>query len=377
MPAADANMTMSDWIPAHQHHLLYTLAYADSLIEQIGDTLFDYIQQGPFIVENRTHNGRSEMVLQRVNPIPEVVPRLAVDALNQLRSAIEHALYAEVEHLEQRTLSDDEAKHIEMPIAELPTYLTGWCNHKWRRGIPSLQENGLLGSRIKLLQPAEAQDPQVHPLQLLAKYTNLGKHRMPVIAAARLERIESLSSNDNLEIRGKYQDQEHPKSGDVLASGISGLLVPLEILPTVAIQRPHTKSWEIMMKEVGAIEAWVRTVALPMLICGSTDVAPIPPELDLSKGYQDYADALSFARSIPASERNRLRWKALPAREELPSMFLQAQPTAKLADVNRKIAALSDAEAIEILERVVRVGLLRGEHNAAEYLRRRLASMGK
>lgn len=174
---------MSNWLPAHQSHMLYTIAHADGLIERMGDALYDYLQVGPFELESRVRDGREEVVVRSVRPIPEAVSRLASDALNQLRSAMEHALYAEVEHLMGRSLDASEAQAIEMPVKTTPEALKVWFNHKRLRTLPELQAAGILGKRVEALQPFNADDDQAHPLKVLAEHTNLSKHRMPAVAA--------------------------------------------------------------------------------------------------------------------------------------------------------------------------------------------------
>lgn len=51
------NACMSNWLPSHQSHMLYTLAHADGAIERMGDALYDYLQVGPFELESRIRDG--------------------------------------------------------------------------------------------------------------------------------------------------------------------------------------------------------------------------------------------------------------------------------------------------------------------------------
>jgi hypothetical protein len=65
--------------------------------------------------------------------------------------------------------------------------------------------------------------------------------------------------------------------GDVLATGPLHKRVPLSIWPKVSVQRPHTDTWHVPNKELGELEDWTRTVAVPHLVTGSSDADPLPP----------------------------------------------------------------------------------------------------
>lgn len=211
---------MSNWLPSHQSHMLYTIAHADGLIERMGDALYSYLQVGPFELEARILGGREEVVVRSLSPMPEAVPRLASDALNQLRSAMEHALY-------------------------------------------------VLGRRIEVLQPYQGEDSQTHPLKVLAEHTNLSKHRMPAVAAVRLGTIVLKFPFPGLVISG---DDTALEVGDVLASLPAGRHIPMDIWPKIGIRRPHTGAWMILVQELLELEAWVRTEALPLIIMGTKEL---------------------------------------------------------------------------------------------------------
>lgn len=362
---------MSNWLPAHQSHMLYTIAHADGLIERMGDALYDYLQVGPFELESRVRDGREEVVVRSVKPIPEAVSRLAPDALNQLRSAMEHALYAEVEHLMGRSLDASEAQAIEMPVKTTPEALKVWFNHKRLRTLPELQAAGILGKRVEALQPFNADDDQAHPLKVLAEHTNLSKHRMPAVAAVRLGTIVPEFLSPGLIIS---ENDMALSEGDILASVPAGEHVPKDIWPKVGIRRPHTGAWMILVQEMLELEAWVRTEALPFIIMGTTEVDPLPPNLDISRGYSDHASAFAAADKMPAAERHSLRILGQAVRHDLPGVFTQKLPEVALEAVNEFVAGLSDAGAVEVIERFMRVREMRGEKSAVDYLRRKLAS---
>lgn len=368
---------MTDWLPPHQQHLQFTLAHVDEVIDRMGDILFEYLRSDPFELSNRSRDGRSEVLIVGIRPLPEVVPRLAVDALNQLRSAVEHALFAEVEHEEQRPLEAAEAQAIEMPIKVDRSGLAEWHLHKRRRTLPTLHADGKLGRRIRQLQPSEAADPQVHPLKLLAEHSNLAKHRMPAVAAVRIGMVNPDFRVLGLELNSRYEDERPVQVGDVLASVPEGVIVPLDIWPKVAIRRPHLGTWEVVVRELGSIETWVREEALPTIIVGSTDVPPIRPQLNTSRGYARYADASAAAGEVPAAVRHQMRFAGQSARNDLPAIFMQALPHTEKVRVEDFVSELSDQDAIEIVNRMNRVRSSRGEASMVEYLRRRILSGDK
>lgn len=355
----------------HQSHMLYTLAHADGLIERMGDALYSYLKVGPFELEGRIVGERQELAVRSVSPIPEAVPRLASDALNQLRSAMEHALYAEVEHLMGHSLDASEAQAIEMPVKTSPAALRDWFKHKRLRTLPVLQASGVLGRRIEPLQPFTGEDDQAHPLKVLAEHTNLSKHRMPAVAAVRLGTIAPKFPFPGLIIS---QDDTALREGDVLASLPVGVHVPMDIWPKIGIRRPHTGAWMILVQELLELEAWVRTEALPLIIMGTTELDHIPPNLDISRGYSDHASAFAIAEKTPAAERYSHRIISHVVRQDLPGIFEQQLPDVPRETVNEFIAGLSDAGAVDVIERFVRVLEMRGEKSAVAYLRRQLAS---
>lgn len=365
---------MNDWLPEHQRHLLYTLAHVDAVIDQLGAVLYDFLAAGPLDFENRVNDGRDHVLVKNIAPIPEAVPRLASDALNQMRAAIEHALFAEVGHLTGRKLEPEEAQAVEMPVAKDHKALSEWFKHRRRRALPVLQASGVLGDRIAALQPYMATDAQSHPLKVLAEHTNHSKHRMPAVAAVRLGTIVPDFPVPGLIIVGKYDDESPLSVGDVLASVPTGPPVPMSIWPKIGIRRPHTGSWIVLMHELRQVEEWVRVEAIPRIVLGATDVAPISPHLDITSGYERYADAHAAAQATAAAERHQIRVAAKGVREDLPGVFQQKLPDIAGDVVDAFVSSLPDAEVIELINRYKRVRDNRGERHANDYLRRKVSA---
>ena len=365
---------MADWLPEHQRHLLYTFAHIDMVIDQLCEVLYTCLEAGPLELVNRVASGRENVVLASVAPIPEAVPRLAADALNQMRSAIEHALFAEVVHLTGRPLTPEESQAIEMPVSRDPGNLSEWFKHKRRRTVLALDQASVLRERIGSLQPYVAADERSHPLRVLAEYTNHTKNRMPAVAAVRLGTIVPDYAVDGLQIVGEYGDDSPLGLGDVLASAPVGVAVPMSIWPKLGIRRPHTGEWIVLMHELCHLEAWTRTIAIPSIVTGTTDVRPIPPNLNISRGHDSFKLAFSQARTVAAAERHQLRVVSKGLREDLPGILEQKVPAAPRDVVIRFVEGLSDTEALEVINRYMRVRNNRGEWHAVEYLRRAVST---
>lgn len=361
---------VSDWLPAHQEHLLYTLAHVDESIDRVCKVIFEYVRSEPLGLGNWVREGREEIVVTSVAPVPQSVPRDAANAINDLRNAIEHALSAEAEFLMGRALEATEAQAIEMPIPKSETALTDWFKHKRRRSLPVLHANGVLGKRIAQLQPLfESGEDSEHPLRVLAEHSNLSKHRRPAEYGLRLGRIIPDFDVVGLE-ELTYPDDRPMLVGDVLVSVPEGTRVPLDIWPTVGIRRPHSGKWIVLSHELRLLEVWVRTVALPTIIVGTSEVEPIPPHLDISHGYETHLDALASARSVPAAERLGLRLAGSVLRMDLPEILRFALPDESEEDIRRFASNLSDTAAVEILDRYTNIRRGRGDRSALAYLAR-------
>lgn len=317
------------WLPPRHHQVLFTLAQADDHIWRCLDALYDYVTGDTMELETVRREGRAHLTVKSVAPLPEAMARYAADALTQLRAALEHTLFAEVEHQLGRTLTDKEERSVEMPVYDEPEKFAKWLTDKRRATVTPLHEGTELGARIAELQPYEHSDHQQHPLRLLAEHTNLAKHRTPGVAATRLGVIIPDYAHPELEIHEQGEDQVL-RTGTVLVSGPNDLNVGLSIWPQVSIMRPHTQGWYLLMRELQNIELWVRTVAVPHLILGRHDVDALPPHLDITRGYRDFQDALRHAESVPAAARAdvRIREEAVArAMQELQQVLDRTDPS--------------------------------------------------
>jgi hypothetical protein len=309
------------WLPEHQFHAAYTLAHADALIARAGEVLHDYYERELFAFEHVIEGDTVQVKVKAVAPLPAAVARYSADAMTQLRAVIEHTIFAEVEYLLGRALTDEEARVIDMPAMVSEEKFVGWLNHGRRRTLLPLHEGEPLVRRLRLLQPYQRADADNHPMRALAEHTNLAKHRTPAVAAVRLGAFKLDTPDPDVTIMHGGPIQV----GDVLATMPFGKKVPATVWPEVSIQRPHTGTWHIVMKELGWLEEWVRTTAVPYLVTGTRDVISLPPGLDTTVGHDDVRSALSSASEQSAFKRSERRIQAATARQSLTE-FLALHP---------------------------------------------------
>lgn len=342
-------MDHDSWLPEHQQHVLYSLAHADDLIARAATVLHRFTDQGTMSLRQDVVGVSVRLTVAATSPIPQVVPRLAADALNQLRSAVEHVVFAEIEQVAGRPLSPQEARSIEMPAAATPDDFDRWLKRGPRKNLAPLQTGADLCERIRALQPFHRQDPVDHPLRVLVEHTNWSKHRTPLVAATLLGAVIPDEPADSLVVSAGTQ--RPIEAGDVLASMPLGVQVPLNIWPEISILRPHTESWHNLLHELRDLERWVREVALPKLITGACDVAPLPPHLDTTIGYPDFDTAWASAGSTSAATRAAINLQVAVARDGLArAIALHSDGKAHVNAITRWVATLA---ADEVLRKLV------------------------
>lgn len=335
------------WLPDHQQHVVYSLAHADDLIARIGRILYDYTEHGTVSLTNVVVGNTARLTVTGVVPIPQAVPRLAADALNQLRSVLEHVVYAEVVHQLGRPLNPQEARSIEMPAAVTTADFDKWLKQR-RNGLAPLQPGAALCERIRDLQPFQRREPEEHPLRILVEHTNWSKHRTPSIAATRIGAVIPDGPAEGLLVSTRTN---HPVGvGDVLASGPAESRVFLDIWPEVSIQRPRSESWHNLLHELRDLEQWVREVALPLLVAGTSNVPPLPPHLDITVGYANFRAALAAASPTSAAIRAARNLQVGVARDGLTRAIALHPEGRRNIDLIKKWAA--DLSADEVLQKV-------------------------
>ncbi|WP_331755486.1 hypothetical protein [Streptomyces sp. NBC_01643] len=359
------SLTAADfvWLPDYQLHVAATLAHVDQTVDRVVRLVHDYTAQGgPLSLETVADCDRAHVVVSAVAPLPEAITRLVADALTQLRAALEHTVYAEAENGLGRPLAAEEARSIEMPAATTPADFDKWLNHGRRRLLPPLQNGAPLAERIRTLQPFQRRVPDEHPLKLLVEYTNLAKHRMPAVAAARLGAVYPDTPHPGLAVSQPLERRPQPGSGrplaagDVIATGPRDAYIPISIMTTVSLQRPHTEVWNIAVKELEYLEDWVRTTAVPLLIAGSRDVTPLPPQLDIETGHHDPRSELPRSGTVSAAERGAQRIQAAVGRTSLVEVLAPLVGGDMSDTISAWVSTLNDDAVRERVHYLIRAG---------------------
>jgi hypothetical protein len=338
------------WLPLHQHHVALTLAHVDALIDRVGELLFDHLRHGPLQLANSAEADLCHVTVAGIAPLPAALSRYTADALTQMRAAIEHTIFAQVEHESGRKLNDAEARRVEMPSTTSAAAFSEWLRGRRRPDLAPLRDGTQLCQRLRDLQPFQHQDFERHPLRILAEHTNLAKHRTPAVAATLLGAVIPDIADPDLVIASGV---DRPlQVGDRLVSGPRNKRVPLSIWPKVSIQRPHTETWHVLMHELGELESWVRTVAVPHLVAGTKDVDPLPPQLDITIGHTDLPASLRDAGRTPAAARMTTRIQATLVRDNIADILALHGDSCGPEIIAAWLASLSDDAMLERQRRI-------------------------
>lgn len=332
--------------------MAYTLAHVDQLIAQVAELLWGYMDREVFTIENVPHPRGVAVTIGSVQPFPEAIARVFADATTQLRAAIEHTIFAEVEHHLGRDLTSQEARSIEMPAFITEELFDGWLAHRTRSQISAFAPDAELVSRIRLLQPFQCDEPADHPMRLLAEYTNFAKHRAPAVTTVRVGPVMLDREAPGLEVV-QYDDLVPARPGDILVVGPRRTKVGVSIYPLIASQRPHTETWHVLMRELGDLADWVRKDAIPMLVSGITAVSPLAPGIDISIGHESLDEALLKARQETAFEFNQTRVLARGLREDFAINLAEAsRGTLSVEAANGWLDGLDDAGVVSRFDQI-------------------------
>lgn len=338
-----------DWLPDHHLGVAAALAHADDAMAQAADVLFDYQTQPGGIIglRERPMGTYSQTIVTGMSPIPRKVPLLVADALVALRNALEHTLFAEIEYRDG-VLDDNAARLVEMPAAKRYDDFQTWVTKRQKSGPESLRKGSDLLRRIDGLQPFHrTQDPQAHPLALLALHTNYSKHRAPAITAVRLA---AMYREDQAPppIRDLERRPEVPlQVGDVLAEMPMGTRVPVTLFPTIGINRPGTDRWPVLMNELDDLSTWVRFQAVPRLITGAEPLRPaLPARYEIAIGHEDERSAISSGSAESAAQLHQQRLGAASARIDMVEMIGMMEDAPSAEQIADWLDSLTDQEVL-------------------------------
>lgn len=337
------------WLPDRHLGVVATLAHADELIGQLAEVLFGYQAQPRGIIElDEVLSGVvSQTVVVGLAPMPRKVPLLVADVLVTLRNAIEHTVFAEVEHLDG-TLTPRAAQRVEMPAAKTYETFQTWIAGRKKTGPKALLPGSELLRRIEVLQPFQRwKDPENHPLALLAAHTNHSKHRAPSVTAVRLAAMHRddrpLRSMRDIERRAEVP----LRIGDVIAQTPLGQKIPMTLFPAIGINRPGTDRWPVVIKELDDLATWVRLQAIPQLINGSDRPSPaLPARYDIDSGHLDDRRAVTSGTVTTAAQSYGERLQAASLRVDLVETIGMTANAPGAIQIRDWLASLSDRELV-------------------------------
>lgn len=289
----------------------------------------------------------SQTVVVGLAPIPRKVPLLVADALVTLRNALEHTLFAEVEHRDGN-LDQRAAQRVEMPATMTYSDFQKWVSGRGKNAPVSLRQGSELLRRIDGLQPFQrTKDPQDHPMALLVSHTNHSKHRAPAITAVRLAAMH----REDQPLRSLRQVPSRPETplqvGDVIAETPRGTQIPVALFPAIGINRPGTNRWPVLMKELEELSTWVRTQAIPRLITGGEPPSPaLPANYEISIGHDDDRDALSTGSQKTAAQFHGERLQAASVRVDMIGTIAQMEGAPSAEQIGAWLDSLPDDEVL-------------------------------
>lgn len=276
------------WLPPAHHRIVYTLAQVDKHLSRAAETYYRYAGTGkPFELEQQIENDRHVIRVAEVRPIPVSLALDTADALTQMRAAVEHTVYTEVEVQLGRALTSAERRRVEMPAHDTLQSFRDW--QKKQKSLSVFESGQPLGDRIESLQPFNSPTPNEHPMKLLAEHTNQAKHRTPLVAAARIGKVvPDRRTQTDVRVLTTNETTDPVQVGDEIGSVPRGAQISADIWPEVSIERPHTGSWHVLSTELQKIEEWCRLEAIPTLIGAPMAVVqPLPVTVGLGEPAQD------------------------------------------------------------------------------------------
>ncbi|MCA1007439.1 hypothetical protein LCL87_17110 [Rhodococcus hoagii] len=303
----------AEWLPDYALPLLYKVARADALSADLMDVLTDYGKSGdPLDLESRVRNGREYLHLTSVKQPPPLVGLLFGDAINQLRSTLDHAVLMLVEAAGGRELESEALRQTAFPICRDESKYNKWCRAR-KALVPELGPGTPLSERLRALQPfhpgemdTDAPVPQPdqsmplfktpvdetgaplvdhHPLIGLAEWSNYDKHRRLNVAVVRSVfagiAVDPMSPVQDPSYEWHADGQRFEVGKDIL-SVPQGQLVAFDLYPYPAIQRPHTDLWRPIPAELHLYQRYVCEMVLPYLFTGVRNAGPMPSQAPLN-----------------------------------------------------------------------------------------------
>lgn len=340
------------WVPPHQLENISGFGYTNDLLRRVFDIYFDYNNDSPIEPASRIEGAREVVYVKRIRPAPMGLVHGLGSALEGLRDRVENTLMAELEALLGRNLTKKEAKAVEVPHLNSHGALLAWSNAKRRSTLHPLHQGGALFDRVERLQPYHrVQDPERHPLRMLAELTNELKHQRPLKVAVLLAQIHAGSDTERLHIPNRSNAPLQPNN--VLCNAPTDREIELAIFPNIAVRLPHVGTWTNLIGLLGGLERWTREVAVPVLITGGHEgLEPIRAGIDILNSYDNLKDSLRAAHSITALDELDQRLMIGTMRQDLPGLLASLPAGFGSGSIDAFIRTLDDDAVRDIIARL-------------------------
>lgn len=305
------------WLPIDLHSVAMRIARADECAYAIGEIAALWSFQGPLDLEQVRCGNHVTIRVRDIRPIPPLISLLFSEAVNHLRAALDNVIWYLVEAY-QGAVTGRAAQKVNLPIYDDEAKLDRWREDRVKAGLTAFAPATTVYQRIRRLQPFVDQRSvipnvesvvaaytgayleQAHPLKLLQGYSNDDKHRAIRVAVSRT--------------RGGSVDQPlveplpfvELKVGDIVAEGIWGDAMAMEMASSIQIPRPAPYTALVSpANEVSRLTVYVAHTAVPELITGLTLTGSLPMKVNLDdSGLTDH-QRLTDGDRQPAQERLR------------------------------------------------------------------------
>lgn len=174
------------------------------------DTYFSYIDSlgdGSIRMMRTSDTEREFVAVKGVVPVPTLLRGRVANVIEELRTVVEHVLMTAVEAALGRDMSSREQAAIEMPHRDSPEKLIAWAGDRRRSSLGPIHTGGDLFGRLDALQPYDrTARPELHPLSLIAEFSNETKHRRPLriaVLSGSTRRVPTLSLSLMLNCLGR------------------------------------------------------------------------------------------------------------------------------------------------------------------------------
>ena len=335
------------WLPEELHPVAMRLARADAAAEELSRLALAW-SRGPgdagavTLRQVERTPGTYDVEIASIRPVPPLAAMLFSEAVHQLRSAVDNAVFYVAEKEHGQPFTPEQARIVSMFVYDQPENFDNAIQRSTtgRNAILALGAGTTLGKRMASLQPfndhavlpsmnpllatmMEIEVVNVHPLALLRDYSNADKHRAIRIGAA-TALIQTLNDGWRDSIA---KGMRHVEVGMVVEQVTKGIFTGMEVSAALQVQRPDSM-WVAYGPEIDGMARHVADIVIPTLVTGIALPDAIPPHIELDDNGKTLGERLQDGGKARAHERvqsvmmaaldeaNEQDWKFAPVSNE-------------------------------------------------------------